>query len=97
MATIEVDWLVSRPGEAEQRGARIHTADQRIESIEPAAQKGNGLIALPGLSNAGRPGRLCAHTMTMRALSAPPPLAPSTSRSRAGCSIWAWCRASTRI
>ena len=52
MASIEVDWLVSRPGETEQRGARIRTNSGHIESIEPAAQSGNGLIALPGLSNA---------------------------------------------
>ena len=52
MASMDVDWLVSHPGEAEQRGARIRTNNGHIESIEPAAQSGNGLIALPGLSNA---------------------------------------------
>ena len=52
MTRLHADWLLARPGAAEQRGAMLELADERIATVTPAAQTGNGLIALPGLANA---------------------------------------------
>lgn len=52
MTNILADWLLARPGEAEQRGCNISIAGTRIASVEAASRTGKGLIALPGLANA---------------------------------------------
>lgn len=50
---IDVDWLLAHPGgRAAQRGAQIRFRDGAIASADAAEPAGNGLIALPGLSNA---------------------------------------------
>jgi len=51
--SIEVDWLLARPGvQAAQHGARIAIDGERISALAPCEPTGNGLIALPGLCNA---------------------------------------------
>jgi cytosine/adenosine deaminase-related metal-dependent hydrolase len=61
--TIQADWLLAQPGsQEEQRGAGILVENGKIARTEPMAQAGNGLIALPGLSNAHDHGRAISAT-----------------------------------
>lgn len=51
--TIQVDWLLAHPGEqTEQRGAEILVDNGKIANVIAQRPVGNGLIALPGLTNA---------------------------------------------
>jgi cytosine/adenosine deaminase-related metal-dependent hydrolase len=52
MTDIHADWLLARPGDIEQRGARIRSEGAQIASVHKAPVDGSGLIALPGLANA---------------------------------------------
>ncbi|GBL46392.1 S-adenosylhomocysteine deaminase [Sulfuriferula multivorans] len=51
--SIQVDWLLAHPGkQTEQRGAEILVDSGSIASVIALRPVGNGLIALPGLTNA---------------------------------------------
>lgn len=57
MSELHVDWLLAKPGETEQHGARVRIAGGLIDSVQAANPQGSGLIALPGLANAHDHGR----------------------------------------